>query len=375
MNKQVSLGPLTRCLTQNAKWTDQYPPTQALADECEQLLQLAESQHVSEDYRPRLQVSKKQRDEALDEIRVARFLALSGFPPVAGTWKPNGGTTADGEFTVQGPSGSPVLVEVKRRSWQSELSEEEILADRAREPKSNRLARAVPVTRPIRAAIDKAYPKFTDQTAGLLAIDGEDFGLPLSVLAEERAGQALYSFLLNDRGYFTDSRYENLGGLAIFWPDSDGRTPAQYNMQLYVNAFALPATRLPRDFVKALKGIRLWDDPTESNQALKGKRLGGDDRLDRNKILNTLEAKRDALRRYGVRSLSLFGSAARGENDPASDLDFVVELDPKTFAGYMGLKEYLENLFGCRVDLVLAGAIKPALRESILSECVHAAGP
>jgi predicted nucleotidyltransferase len=158
------------------------------------------------------------------------------------------------------------------------------------------------------------------------------------------AGQALYSLLPNDRGYFTDSRYENLGGLAIFWPDSDNRTPAQYNMQLYVNAFALPATRLPHDFVKALKGIRLWDDPTEPNPALKGKRLAGDDRLDRIKILNTL-AKRDVLNRCGVRNLSLFGSAARGENDPASDLDFVVELDPKTFARYMGLKEYLENLF------------------------------
>ena len=96
--------------------------------------------------------------------------------------------------------------------------------------------------------------------------------------------------------------------------------------------------------------------------------------MTRQEILRTLETKRDAVQGFGVKSLGLFGSAARGENDPASDLDFVVELDPKTFANYMGLKEYLENVFGCRVDLVTEGAIKPALRQSIRSECVHAAG-
>ena len=56
-----------------------------------------------------------------------------------------------------------------------------------------------------------------------------------------------------------------------------------------------------------------------------------------------LEANGDAIRRYGVRSLGLFGSAARGTARPESDLDFVVEFDRKSFDAYMALKLFLEQ--------------------------------
>ncbi len=52
----------------------------------------------------------------------------------------------------------------------------------------------------------------------------------------------------------------------------------------------------------------------------------------------------------------------------------LVEFDHKSFDAYMDLKEYLENLFDCPVDLVLADALKPRLREPILNETVHAPG-
>jgi predicted nucleotidyltransferase len=90
--------------------------------------------------------------------------------------------------------------------------------------------------------------------------------------------------------------------------------------------------------------------------------------------LKTLEARVPALRRLGVRRLGLFGSVARDEAGEASDLDFVVELDEKTFDRYMELKLYLEELFACQVDLVLADSIKPRLRSTILNEAVYAAG-
>jgi predicted nucleotidyltransferase len=61
------------------------------------------------------------------------------------------------------------------------------------------------------------------------------------------------------------------------------------------------------------------------------------------------------------------------EAGPKSDLDFVVELDERTFDRYMDLKLFLEELFGCRVDLVLVGSIKPRLRSAILGEAVCAA--
>jgi predicted nucleotidyltransferase len=91
-------------------------------------------------------------------------------------------------------------------------------------------------------------------------------------------------------------------------------------------------------------------------------------------VLKTLEKKESALRQLGVRRLGLFGSVARDEAREASDLDFVVELDEKTFDRYMDLKLYLEELFGCPVDLVLADSIKPRLRSTILDEAVYAAG-
>jgi predicted nucleotidyltransferase len=70
--------------------------------------------------------------------------------------------------------------------------------------------------------------------------------------------------------------------------------------------------------------------------------------------------------------LGLFGSCARGEATEASDLDFVVELENETFDAYMDLKEFLEELFHCPVDLVLIDAIKPRLRETILGETIYA---
>ena len=96
--------------------------------------------------------------------------------------------------------------------------------------------------------------------------------------------------------------------------------------------------------------------------------------LNRDQALRVLAENRDAIRRYGVCSLALFGSAARGEASPASDLDFLVEFERKTFDSYMGLKEFLENLFQRPVDLVLTNTLKPRLRDDILRESVHATG-
>lgn len=94
----------------------------------------------------------------------------------------------------------------------------------------------------------------------------------------------------------------------------------------------------------------------------------------RDTILALLATHRDALRERGAVSLALFGSAARGEAGPSSDLDFLVELSPKTFDSYMDVKFYLEDLFHGPVDLVVRDALKPFLRERILSEAVHAEG-
>lgn len=96
--------------------------------------------------------------------------------------------------------------------------------------------------------------------------------------------------------------------------------------------------------------------------------------LTRDEVLAALEKNRDAIRSFGVRRLALFGSIARGQGSAVSDLDFLVEFDRKSFDAYMDLKEFLENLFACRVDLVLTQTLKPSLRDAVLKEAVDAAG-
>ena len=88
-----------------------------------------------------------------------------------------------------------------------------------------------------------------------------------------------------------------------------------------------------------------------------------------------IESKRTEVsalcRRYGVRKLELFGSATTEAFDPqASDLDFLVDLDPdgdeSLFHRYFNLKEALEVLFGRKVDLVMVGALEnPYFIESV----------
>ena len=94
----------------------------------------------------------------------------------------------------------------------------------------------------------------------------------------------------------------------------------------------------------------------------------------RKEILNTVSANEAKIKSFGVRSLSLFGSSARGEDTPESDLDFVVEFQTKSFDSYMDLKLFLEELFERPVDLVLADGIRPRLRAAILREAIHAPG-
>ena len=92
----------------------------------------------------------------------------------------------------------------------------------------------------------------------------------------------------------------------------------------------------------------------------------------RDDVLRVLSGRRDELRRrYGVKSLALFGSVARDEAAPDSDVDLLVEFDaPPGFDGYMDLKYHLEEHLGCRVDLVMKGALKPDARPVVEQEAV-----
>ena len=96
--------------------------------------------------------------------------------------------------------------------------------------------------------------------------------------------------------------------------------------------------------------------------------------LDRDFVLRSVNARADEFRRRGVRRLGLFGSVARGEARPDSDLGFVVELERKSFDDFMEVRFLLEDMFGRKIDLVPIDRIKPAIRERILSDVVDAPG-
>lgn len=77
--------------------------------------------------------------------------------------------------------------------------------------------------------------------------------------------------------------------------------------------------------------------------------------------------------RFKVKEIGIFGSRIKGTARKRSDIDILVEFEEgfRTFDNYMELKFYLEDLFGCKVDLVLKSALKEELKPHILSEVVY----
>jgi excisionase family DNA binding protein len=91
------------------------------------------------------------------------------------------------------------------------------------------------------------------------------------------------------------------------------------------------------------------------------------------RLLQQLQAAVPEMReRFGVKRIGVFGSAARGEAGPESDVDVLVEFDDPAFDRYMDLKFYLEDLFGRPCDLVLDESLKDSLRESVHREVLYA---
>ena len=79
---------------------------------------------------------------------------------------------------------------------------------------------------------------------------------------------------------------------------------------------------------------------------------------------------------YGLSSIDIFGSVARNEALPGSDIDLLVNFQPGRVCGYFGffrLQKELESILGTHVDLVTPDALKEQLKASILAEAIHAA--
>lgn len=74
---------------------------------------------------------------------------------------------------------------------------------------------------------------------------------------------------------------------------------------------------------------------------------------------------------HGARSIRVFGSRARGVNSPESDLDLLVTLESdRTLLDLIAIKQDLEDLLQCRVDVVTETSLSPYIRDQVLSEAI-----
>jgi len=88
-----------------------------------------------------------------------------------------------------------------------------------------------------------------------------------------------------------------------------------------------------------------------------------------------LQERRDEIlqiaKRYGARDVRVFGSRAHGEARPGSHLDLLKKLEPgRTLLDMVAIKQDIEDLLGCKVDVVTENAISRYIREQVLSEAV-----
>jgi predicted nucleotidyltransferase len=92
-------------------------------------------------------------------------------------------------------------------------------------------------------------------------------------------------------------------------------------------------------------------------------------------IIATLRENEKALRARGVRHAALFGSAARGTAGPESDIDIMIDIDPEAIQdvyAYVGIKNYIAELFSGPVDVIDRAALKPLVRPPAEADAVYA---
>ena len=94
--------------------------------------------------------------------------------------------------------------------------------------------------------------------------------------------------------------------------------------------------------------------------------------MNRDEVLDTLRQHKQALKeRFDVTGLALYGSFARNQATPESDVDILVRFDgPATSRSYFGTQFYIEDLLGRRVDLVTDKALRPEFRPFVEQEAL-----
>jgi predicted nucleotidyltransferase len=97
--------------------------------------------------------------------------------------------------------------------------------------------------------------------------------------------------------------------------------------------------------------------------------------MDKQDVLERLRENESALRELGVTHAALFGSVARGEQRPDSDVDIMLEIAPEARVGvyeYVGIVQFIEDLFPARVDVSNRASLKRYVRPNAERDAVYA---
>ncbi|MDB4983821.1 MAG: polymerase beta protein [Myxococcales bacterium] len=151
-----------------------------------------------------------------------------------------------------------------------------------------------------------------------------------------------------------------------------GRRGRQSRFRIFPHWAAPGKERGPWELMQLLREMKLpYFADGESAASSEQPRLP---RPTRERIVQQLKAHRADVRKFGVASLALFGSVARDEAKADSDVDLLVAFkEPVTSDGFFGLKFFLEDLLGKRIDLVTEGALREPIRRAIEPELVNVA--
>jgi hypothetical protein len=253
-----ALGPVARKLVSPDRWTDSYPATPEASRELDVLLQFADERGQAAKFVSRLETRNHNRDETLNELRVAYWFDQHGFPILQ--WDPPGLNGMVGEYLIDSPENVPVFVELKSPGWEGDLTEAEQRTGRTTQPKyRDGDGGAFGNWQPIQRCIEspKTYSKFTSMQPNLLVI-ADDLKVSL-IDSPEHVDIALYvkHSGYGKTGYFTSSQFENIGGLAIFGAEKLlERDGIEYEFRIFDNPFALPSTKLPDSLLRFKTGTR-----------------------------------------------------------------------------------------------------------------------
>ncbi len=95
--------------------------------------------------------------------------------------------------------------------------------------------------------------------------------------------------------------------------------------------------------------------------------------LSQKEILTFLRKNKDLFKaKFYVDNIILFGSYARDEATPNSDIDILIESKKKSFRSYIGINKLLEEKFNKKVDVIYIDTVNPFIMEQIKEELVYA---